>query len=104
VRDYAEVGERDRPLVVPYGMRERENGRTLLFQVWDFFDDCYDLSFYFVFDDGKNVTTRVFRSRYSLITVDRLMALAREAGFSSVERLDDVFFQPLIVARRGEGG
>jgi SAM-dependent methyltransferase len=103
VRDYAAI-VRDyhsgRPHVLTYGVRQRVQDRVLLFQVWDFDGDLYDLHFYFVFDDGANVTTRVFRSRYYAITIERLMEIAEEAGFVDVERVEDVFFQPLIVCSR----
>ena len=100
VRDYATI-ERDPRRIVPYSVHRTDDGKTIVFQVWDFRGDLYDLNFYFVHDDGTNVSTRVFRSTYWLVTIDRLMELARDAGFVDVERLDDAFFQPLIVCRRG---
>ena len=66
--------------------------------MWDWGKQHYDLHFYFTFDDGRRVETRVFRSRYYAISIDRLMALAREAGFADVSRVDGAFFQPLILA------
>jgi len=99
VRDYAAM-ERGGVRLVPYGVRQRGSDRVVVFQVWEWEGDEYELHMYFVFDDGQRVDTRVFRSRYYAVSIDRLMALAREAGFVRVERIDGVFFQPLIVAHK----
>jgi hypothetical protein len=40
------------------------------------------------------------RSRYYAIGTDRLLDLMRRAGFSAVERLDDRFYQPVLVGDR----
>ena len=53
VRDY-DREERGRGLVKPYGTRDVEGKRYLLWQVWDFEGDGYDLSMYFVEDDGTS--------------------------------------------------
>jgi hypothetical protein len=50
--------------------------------------------------DAGPCETRVFRSRYYAIGIARLLQLLQEAGFAQPHRLDDVFFQPLLMARR----
>jgi hypothetical protein len=40
------------------------------------------------------------RSRYYAIAPDRIAALMAEAGFDRVERLDEMFFQPVLVGTR----
>jgi hypothetical protein len=45
-------GKRGVGLVKPYGTREHDGKRYMIFQVQDFDEDCYDLSMYFVEDDG----------------------------------------------------
>ena len=100
VRDY-DTADREGVRFVPYGVRERDGKRVIVFQVWAFSGELYDLAMYFTFDGGGNdVITRTFRAKYYAVPISRLMQLARDAGFVSVERLDDLFFQPLIVARR----
>jgi hypothetical protein len=47
VRDYT-AEERGTHLVKPYGVRLESGLRYLLFQVWDFEGDCYELRFFFV--------------------------------------------------------
>jgi 2-polyprenyl-3-methyl-5-hydroxy-6-metoxy-1,4-benzoquinol methylase len=50
IRDY-DKEPRGTGIVKPYGIREVEGKRYLVFQVWDFTDDIYNLSMYFVEDD-----------------------------------------------------
>ena len=100
VRDY-EVEERGRGLVKPFGVREVEGRRVVIFQVWDFDGDHYDFGMYFVEEEaGCEAATHVMRSRYYAISTERLMELMREAGFEDVERLDDVLHQPVLVGTR----
>ena len=101
VRDY-EREERGRNLVKPYGVRIENGKRTLLFQVWDFDGDQYDVSFFFVAEDLASgaVDTQVLRSRYNAVSTGRLCALMVEAGFDAVRRIDGAFYQPVLVGTR----
>jgi SAM-dependent methyltransferase len=100
VRDYAGI-ERQGTRLVPFGVRRDGGTRFVVFQVWEFDDEGYDLNFYFLEDpaDGAPIT-HVMRSRYYAVTTGTLVRLMREVGFRDVERLDDHFFQPLIVGTR----
>jgi SAM-dependent methyltransferase len=81
VRDY-DKEERGTGLVKPYGTREVDGKRILIFQVWDFEGDQYDLSMYFVEDDRAGlIQTRVMHSRYYAIGPHKLLKLMRQAGF-----------------------
>jgi SAM-dependent methyltransferase len=101
VRDY-EREERGKNLVKPYGTRLVDGRRYLLFQVWDFDGEHYDLSFFFVEENlsTREVTTHVMRSRYYAVSTGKLMALMQEAGFEDVRRLDGVFYQPVLIGTR----
>ncbi len=101
VRDYA-LEARGRDLVKPHGVRVDDGQRHLLFQVWDFDGDLYDLAFFIVTEDlgSGAVSTRTFRSRYYAITTERLMRWMEMAGFGQVRRLDGVFFQPVLIGTR----
>ena len=102
VRDY-EREARGRNLVKPYGVRIENGTRTLLFQVWDFDGDQYDLSFFFVAEDLASgaVSTQLLRSRYHAVSTGRLCELMVEAGFDAVRRIDRAFYQPVLVGTRG---
>jgi len=100
VRDYAAM-PRVNPDVKPCGVNRLGNDRFLAVQVWDWEGDQYDLRLYLTVEkaDGS-CTTEVVRSRYYAVTIDRLLGLMAEAGFEDAQRLDDVLFQPVLVARR----
>jgi len=102
VRDY-EKDDLSSQQIKPYGVREENGVRWLLWQVWDPCPDLstHDITLYVVEDrGGSQCTTHVMRSTYCAIGIPRLIALMAEAGFSDVRRLDDRFFQPLIVGRK----
>lgn len=102
VRDYDQE-DRGTGLVKPYGVRDRHGKRYVIFQVWDFVGEFYDLAMYFVIDDGGGQPeTRVMRSKYYAIGTDRLMELMRQAGFAAVERLDGRFYQPVLAGSKRE--
>jgi SAM-dependent methyltransferase len=100
VRDY-DREERTGVQVKPYGVRDEGGVRYLVWQVWEFRGLVYDLAVYFVADrGGPDCTTRVMRSQYYAVGTARLMELMHRAGFVQVERLDDRFYQPILLGRR----
>jgi SAM-dependent methyltransferase len=102
VRDYDQI-ERSGTQVQPYGLRVEHGIRYLIFQVWEFQGDLYDLSMYFIADKGDSeCTTTVSRTKYYAISPFKLMKLLEAAGFVEVNRFDDRFYQPVIVGRRGD--
>ncbi|MGO9934842.1 MAG: class I SAM-dependent methyltransferase [Steroidobacteraceae bacterium] len=44
----------------------------------------------------------LMRSRYYAISITRLLELMRQAGFGNVRRLDNAFYQPVLVGTRPE--
>jgi len=100
VRDY-DSSESAGTKVVPYGLRTDGRRRFLVFQVWEFYGSIYDLSMYLVEDNGQSeCAVHVMRSKYYAVPVARLVELMTEAGFRAVRRIDDRFFQPLIVGSK----
>lgn len=104
VRDYAAIPRVD-PDVRPYGVRKVGRRRFLAVQVWEWENERYDLRMYLTTeeDDGR-CHTEVLRSRYYAVTIERLLALMREAGFVETRRMDDVLFQPVLIGRRADAG
>jgi SAM-dependent methyltransferase len=101
VRDY-DREPRGNGLLKPYGVREEDGKRYILFQVWDFAGPIYDMSMYFVVDDGisERLVTHVMRTRYNAAGTGQLLDLMGQAGFTATERLDGVFYQPVLVGTR----
>lgn len=102
VRDY-EKEDLTQRTVKPYGIRDHDGTRWLLFQVWEPNGRTYDVSMYLIQDQGgTDCRTHVFRTSYYPIPIPRLIELMEEAGFQDVKRLDDRFFQPMIVGTKAE--
>jgi SAM-dependent methyltransferase len=99
-RDYASM-ERQNPHVIPYGLRYDGDRRFLAVQVWEWDVDRYDLRMYLTYESPDGVCeTRVLKSRYYAVSIQRLTELLSDAGFRDIARRDDVLFQPVLVARR----
>jgi SAM-dependent methyltransferase len=100
LRDYA-LETRGRNLFKPYGVRVEATRRTMVFQVWDFEGEQYDLSMFFVSEDLQTsaVRTQVMRSRYYAIDIDRFSELMAQAGLTEIQRHDGVLHQPVLTAR-----
>jgi SAM-dependent methyltransferase len=103
VRDYAAIEHGD-VQVKPYDVRVDGDSRYVLFQIWAWRGSLYDMSFYIVHDlGGTECQTTVFRSTYYAISIVDLVSLMTRAGFVDVRRIDNEFFQPLIVGIRPNG-
>jgi hypothetical protein len=90
-----------KPKIKLYGTCEDKGITYLIFQKWDFHDAIYDLSMYFIEDDGgPHCRTHVMRSKYYAIGTARLIELMTDAGFINVTRLDNKFFQPVIIGTK----
>lgn len=101
VRDYQRE-EKSGVHVKPIELRRDAAGvRHFVWQVWEFDGPTYDLSLYLAEDGGQDAcVTRVLRSRCYAVGTDTLMRLMRQAGFEDVTRLDDRFYQPVLVGSK----
>lgn len=102
VRDY-DSEPRGRNIVKPYGVRVEGEKRYLLFQVWDFDKQYCNITFYFVEENLSTgeVTAHVMRSKYYAVSTTLLLKLMSEVGFQGAERLNDVFYQPVLIGSKG---
>jgi len=56
---------------------------------------------YIVEDTGNdNCNTRVMRSQYYAVSIEVLMNIMQKAGFTDVSRIDDIFYQPIIIGKK----
>lgn len=103
MRDYDKV-EKGGSQLHPFGVRHHAGVNWAVYQVWDWRDDgsdIYDFTMYFTADDGKDVLeTHAMRAAFYALSPSRMMSLFEEAGFEAVERIDGVFFQPVIAGRK----
>lgn len=103
VRDYAKLEQRPSQTEInPRLVHQIGGEKVILFDLWKFEGDYYEISTYIVRDRGAgDVQTRVVHGgKYYCVKIDTLCELFEQAGFSDVKVLDDRFFQPVIVARK----
>lgn len=94
VRDYAAL-PRINPDVRPYGLQYHAGCRFLAVQVWEWHAEHYDLSMYLTTElPSGECSTKVLRTRYYAISIERLQSLLVEAGFAEVERHNGSSFNP----------
>lgn len=103
VRDYAQLERKDKQKqMYPRVVHPTDNGQIVMFDVWDFDGDYYEITTYLVDDVGKpTAQTQVLRGgKYYCVEISTLEKLFREAGFREVKTLRDRFFQPLLIATK----
>lgn len=104
VRDYPATAPSGTQLH-PYGVRETDGTRFVIYQVWTWDGSFYDLALYLTEDTGvSDCHTHVFRTRYYAVPVSRLLSLMQEVGFTRVRRIDGAYFQPVLVGTRPRVG
>lgn len=98
VRDY-DAMERGGRKLYPRQVHDIPEGKIVVFDCWDFDGDYYDITMYIVQDTGQpTATTQVIRGgRYYCVSIGKLEALLREAGFKTVITLKELFYQPLLI-------
>lgn len=98
LRDYDDAAFREHRLH-PYGVRMQQDKRYAVFQTREFHGDHYNLSLYFV-EDTEPPVVHIGRSQCYAVSPQRVLKLMRRAGFVDVHRIDDVFYQPVLVGTR----
>jgi len=100
VRDYENENLKSN-VIKPYAVQNRNDGRYMVFQVWEVNGNLYDTAMYCIKDQtGGECTASVSRATYYAVHTTKLMQLMIEAGFREVQRLDDLFYQPVIIGKR----
>jgi SAM-dependent methyltransferase len=100
VRDYDQE-PRGTDSAQAYGVRIRDGVRYIPLRSWRWLDDAhYEVTFFFVIDGVEARVERTSTGIYYAVSTARLLALLGEAGFVECERLDDVIWQPVLVARK----
>jgi SAM-dependent methyltransferase len=97
MRDYGPPPPSGTVEVRPYGERLWAGRRYHLCQVWNWRGPRYDLSFEITAGDTSEASATVLRSSYLAIPVEKIAGLMRAVGFEDVRRVDERFFQPVLV-------
>jgi SAM-dependent methyltransferase len=101
VRDYANM-ERGSKKLQPRHAHKTSTGHLIVFDLWEFDGDYYDFTTYLIDDQGQpNANAQVIRGgRYYCVTLTKLEALLRDAGFRHVTILRERYYQPLLVGTK----
>jgi glycine/sarcosine N-methyltransferase len=98
VRDYATM-ERRTPDHHSYGIRTVGASTYAAEQIWEWDGDQYDLTLRLTEECRAGASViHEFHSRYYAVEIATLERLLHKAGFATVLRRDEYFFQPLLVA------
>jgi SAM-dependent methyltransferase len=100
MRDYGPLPPPGTVEVRPYGERAWAGRRYHLRQVWKWRGPRYDYSFEITPVDGVDDYATILKSSYLAIPVAQVAELMSAVGFRSVRRVDDRFFQPVLVGTR----
>src|SRR5262249_48825481 len=100
MRDYRSPPPPGTVEVRPYGIRSWAGRRYDVRQVWSWRGPRYDVSLEITPLDGADERAVIVKSSYLAIPVTDVAGLMKAAGFQDVRRLDDRFFQPVLVGTR----
>ena len=100
MRDYGSPPPSGAVEVRPYGERVWEGRRYHLRQVWSWRGPRYDLSFEITPVDSAEHPATILNSSCLAIPVARVAELMSSVGFQQVRRVDNRFFQPVLVGTR----
>jgi SAM-dependent methyltransferase len=96
MRDYTPLppGTRERR---PYGEREWNGHRYRGEQEWEWHGSTYTLTLRLE-PLGESHDERIeLRTEYFAVSIDEVLQLMRDAGLNDVQRVDGVFYQPLLI-------
>jgi len=101
MRDYGAPPPPGTVQVRPYGERVWAGRRYHVQQTWTWRGPGYDVALEIAPVDAATAEpVRTFTASYLAIAPARVAALMSEAGFSGARRIDDRFFQPVLVGTR----
>jgi 2-polyprenyl-3-methyl-5-hydroxy-6-metoxy-1,4-benzoquinol methylase len=97
IRDY-DKEQRGKNILKPYGVHVVDGHRYVIFQVWDFENDIYDLTLYVVDEDlaSNDVATEAMHSRYYAISATKMMRLMEDVGFERIYKTDSNYVSVLL--------
>jgi SAM-dependent methyltransferase len=100
MRDYGSPPRPGTVEVRPYGDRSWGGRRYQVRQVWSWRGLRYDVAFEIRPSDGGEESAVIVKTSYLAIPVAEVAELMKAVGFRAVRRLDDRFFQPIVVGTR----
>jgi len=104
IRDYDALMENPPKSTLP-SVHESEQGKRMIFQVWDWADDLssYDLNMYVVTHHGDEITTQSFPSQYRALRRETLSLALSQVGLTDIQwfmPVESGWYQPIVIARK----
>jgi 2-polyprenyl-3-methyl-5-hydroxy-6-metoxy-1,4-benzoquinol methylase len=101
MRDY-ENEPREGEVFKPYGVRKIGDETIALFQLWKFSGHIYDSYWYVIRNAAGDSEPRIqrFKSQSYAVSVQTVLGLMQQVGFTNVRRLDGAYFQPVLLGSR----
>lgn len=102
VRNYEEMNlQKSGSKMYPRTIHDLDKGRTVLFDIWDFCGEKYEITTYIIEENQNSVTVNIIKGgKYFCVRIPELEKLLLQAGFKQVEVLSNYYFQPLIIASK----
>jgi glycine/sarcosine N-methyltransferase len=103
IRDYDHL-IMDKPRTTTPQVFDDENGRRIVFQVWDWADQTYTVNMFILRESKKGWRTSHFSTTYRALQRSELSALLDACGFTDIRwhmPPDTGYFQPVVIARLG---
>jgi 2-polyprenyl-3-methyl-5-hydroxy-6-metoxy-1,4-benzoquinol methylase len=101
IRDY-EKEPHEGHVFKPYGVRKVGDESIALFQLWQFSGNIYDSYWYVIRNAIGDLEPRIqrFKSQSYAVSVQTVLGLMEQVGFTNVRRLDGAYFQPVVLGSR----
>jgi len=103
VRDYANMERPESKILMhPRLIHQTGDEQVILFDVWKFDGDYYEITTYIILDTGaEELKTHVAHGgKYYCVSISTLEELLRKAGYKEIHTSTDRFFQPLLIAKK----
>ncbi len=101
IRDYDDIIQRKPRTTLP-SIMEDDEGKHIIFQVWDWDEDSYQLNMFITHPDGDGWKTYCYVSTLRAVQRDSVTQVLASLGFSDIHWHmpdDSGFFQPIVSAK-----
>jgi SAM-dependent methyltransferase len=100
IRDYDEILKM-KPSSSPPAVIPTEEGKRIVFQIWDWHGDEYDMTLYIIEDDSVKPRIKRFYGHYRAVTRAELTDVLLSAGYREIKWIfpeESGFYQPIVIA------
>lgn len=100
IRDYDQILQ-ERPTTTPVRSMNHGGVKRLSFQLWEWDEaNIYSVNHFILVEQEGGWTTRHRKTIYRALQRDELTQFLQDAGFLDIQWHQDVYFQPVVTARR----